>query len=345
MASTFEFITPESRNKSVEVELPKRSELDRFDIALIDLELYVPIEGQHDLENLAGGTKVLPYLRKNAPWLPSIAVSKLFSEQDGAVQALAGSFGFDGHIPRNMFPLGKIYRNFWGKIVNQAFLLRKRAVLGDEFDPEKAKAINDDNIICNPAKLKDKLNKEFPSWREVIKDSFYYGDQIIISSISGGFSGAVTLKIEVIEKKIGKRTDGYWLVKISKSPWKLNVEVKAHLKAIRSGQEYARTVPLLWNGVVVENRIGLIAYQFAKNTKVALESLSDANSASKLCGELKMMFKGLYPPEKIDDKEGIEFYKFIDTWFSSEKLKKTTRHFKGKRFEQTLLTIAEKEIY
>ena len=341
MAPTFEFITPESRKKSVEVELPKRSELDRFDIALIDLELYVPIDGQHDLENLAGGTKVLPYLRKNAPWLPSVAVSKLLSEQDGAVQALAGSFGFDGHIPRNMFPLGKIYRNFWGKIENQAVLLRKRAVLGAEFDPEKAQAISDESIICDSAELKDKLNKEFPLWREVMKDSFYYGDQIILSSIPGGFSGAVTLKTEVIEKKIGKGTDGYWLVKISKSPWKLNMEVKTHIEAIRSGQEYARTVPLLWNGVVVENRIGLIAYQFAKNTKVALECLSDANSASKLCDELKTMFNGLYPHEKIDDKEGIEFHKFIDIWFSSEKLKKAAGHLQDKGFQQTLLAIVD----
>lgn len=338
---TFKFIIPASRKKSVKDELPKRSELDRFDIALIDLELYTPIGGQHDLENLAGGTMVLPYLRKNAPWLPSIAVSKLFSEQDAAVQALAGSFGFDGHILRNMFPSGKINRNFWRKIINQAVLLRKRAVFGAEFDPEKAQAMSDDNIICDSANLKDKLDNEFSSWREVIKDSFYYGDQIILSSIPCGFSGAVTLKAEVIEKRIGVVTAGNWLVKISNSPWKLNMEVKAHLKAIISGQEYARTVPLLWNGVVVENRIGLIAYQFAKNTKVAFECLSNANSALKLCDELKTMFKGLYPPEKIDDKQGIEFYKFIDVWFSSEKLKKATRHFKAKKFEQTLLTIAD----
>lgn len=341
MDPTFEFITPKDRKIPVEKELPSNSQLDSYDVALIDLQFYDPIDGQYDLKNLAGGTKVLPYLRENAPWLPTIAFSKLFSDEHEALQAVAGSFGFDGHIPRRLFPLNRITRNLWKIIVNQAVLLRKRAVLGAEFDPEKAQAISDDNIICNSKELKDKLNNEFPSWKEVIKDSFYYGDQIILSSIPGGFSGAVTLKTEVIEKKIGKGTAGNWLVKISKSPWKLNMEVKAHLNAIRSGQEYARTVPLLWNGVVVKNRIGLIAYQFAKNTKVALECLSDANSASKLCDELKTMFKGLYPSEKIDDKQGIEFSRFINEWFSSEKLKKATRHFKGKKFEQTLLAIAD----
>ena len=341
IAPTFTFIIPEDRKKPVEKELPSRSQLDSYDVALIDLQFYDPIGGQYDLENLAGGTRVLPYLRENAPWLPTIAFSKLFSDQHEALQAVAGSFGFDGHIPRKLFPLNKINRNLWEIIINQAILLRKRAVLGAEFDPEKAQAMSDDNIICDSKELKDKLNNEFPLWREVIKDSFYYSDQIILSSIPGGFSGAVTLKAEVIEKKIGKGTAGNWLVKISKSPWKLNMEVKAHLNAIRSGQEYARTVPLLWNGVVVKNRIGLIAYQFAKNTKVALECLSDDNSASKLCGELKTMFKGLYPPEKIDDKQGIEFSKFINEWFSPKKLEKVARHFQDKEFEQTLLTIAD----
>lgn len=155
MDPTFEFITPKDRKIPVEKELPSNSQLDSYDVALIDLQFYDPIDGQYDLKNLAGGTKVLPYLRENSPWLPTIAFSKLFSDEHEALQAVAGSFGFDGHIPRRLFPLNKINRNLWKIIVNQAVLLRKRAVLGAEFDPEKAQAINDDNIICNPAELKD----------------------------------------------------------------------------------------------------------------------------------------------------------------------------------------------
>ena len=106
-----EFINPKDRKILIEDKLPKRSELDEYDIALIDIELYSPnAEEKYDLELFSGGTKVLPYLRKNAPWIPTIAASKLFSEEDPAMQTLAGSFGFDGQIPRKMFPTRKIRR-------------------------------------------------------------------------------------------------------------------------------------------------------------------------------------------------------------------------------------------
>ena len=341
MFPTFDFVTPGDRKIPAEKELPKNFQLDSYDIALVDLQFYDPIGGLHDLYNLPGGTNVLPYLRKNAPWLPVIAFSKLFSDDYGALHALASSFGFDGHIPRKLFPLNKINRILWKTIVSQAVLLRKRAVMGAEFDYEKALSIGDDKIICDPAELNEMLDNNFPLWRKVIKDSFYYSDQIMLSSIPGGFSGAITLRADVIEKKVGQGTAGNWLVKLSKSPWKLNMEVKAHIEAIRSGQEYARTVPLLWNGVVVENRIGLIAYQFAKGTKVALECLSDAKSASTLCNNLKSMFTGMYPDEKIDDKQGIALNSSLGTWFSSEKLRQAASHFQDSEFQKTLLAIAD----
>jgi CheY-like chemotaxis protein len=341
MCPTFDFITPKDRKKPIEDELPRNSQLNGYDIALIDLQFYDPIHGLYDLHNLSGGHNVLPYLRKNAPWLPVIAFSKLFSDDQGALQALAGSFGFDGHIPRILFPTNKINRDLWRIIVNQAVLLRKRAVMGAEYDREKAQSIGDDMIVSDPAELSNILDNNFPLWRKVIRDSFYYSDQIILSSIPGGFSGAVTLRAEVIEKKVGRVTAGNWLVKISKSPWQLNMEVNAHLEAIRSGQEYARTVPLLWNGVVVENKIGLIAYQFAKNTKVALECLCNTNDALILCGNLKSMFTGMYPPEKVDDKQVIALDKFIATWFSSEQLRKAAGHLSDSKFQKTLLAIAD----
>lgn len=341
MCPTFDFRTPTDRKTPVENELPHNAQLDSYDIALIDLQLYDPIGKMYNLNNLSGGMYVLPYLRKNAPWLPVIAFSRLFSDENPETHALAGSFGFDGHIPRIIFPQKKINRELWRTIVDQATLLRKRAIMGTEFSYEKAHAIGNDKIACDPSELKDMLTNNFPAWEKLIKECFYYGDQIILTSIPGGFSGAVTLRSEVIEKKVGKGTSGSWLVKISKSPWKLNLEVKAHLEAIRSGQEYARTVPLLWNGVVVENGIGLIAYQFAKNTKVALECITDAKSAAMLCVELKSMFTGMYPTEKIDDKQGIELNKLFATWFPLELLKRTANRFHESDFKNTLLAIAD----
>ncbi|MEW6685567.1 MAG: phosphotransferase [Candidatus Edwardsbacteria bacterium] len=341
---SIKFVDPKDRRIPIEQRLPSSEELNEFDLALVDLQLYSPIGEKYDWKNLTGGTNVLPYLRKNAPWLPVIAASKLFAKEDPVIQCLAGSFGFDGQIEREMLPAFKMTRPIWNKVIDQAILLRKRAVLGADFEPEKSKYLDFNKIIINDNGLKNELDFCFPQWKQIVTECFYYADQIILTLISGGFSDSTTLKVEVIEKGIGKTTYGNWLVKISNNLWRLNLEVQSHQKMIRSGLEYARTVPLLWNGVLSESRVGLIAYQFATNTQTAHQYiLNPINDILRLCEEFMPMLKGLYPKEKIDDKQGLEFSEVFSVWFSYEKLKKAASQLQNNNFKSTLLDIADKK--
>lgn len=339
MSPEITFISPKNRTKPIEEELPKPHDLNEYDIALIDLELYSPKDGKYEVKNLSGGMNVLPYLRKHAPWLPVIAASKLFSEENPAMHSLAGSFGFDGQIPRKMFPTEIITKEVWNIIIDQAILLRKKSVLTEEYNIRKSNAITDDNIIEDNSELKEFLNNNFSSYKKLIKDCFFYSDQIFLSKIPGGFSGAITLKAKVIEKNIERSTSGNWLVKISKSPSKLNQEVIAHQRMIRSGQEYARTVPLLWSGVIAEKNIGLIAYQYADNTVTALEFLVN-NNAIKLCNELKSLFQGLYNSTKLEMNQNNTFISLINRWFSLENLKKTTELLPNGSYKKVLKIIS-----
>lgn len=335
------FINPKDREIPIEEEMPTDDELNVFDLALIDLELYSPDDRKYHLKNLAGGMRVLPYLRKNAPWLPVISVSKLFSDEDPSIHAIAGSFGFDGQIPRVLFPTNKITREIWNTVIEQAIHLRKRAVLTNDYFKATEQTVDYEKVICDPPDLKDELDKNFPPWKNLILNCFYYSEQIVLSTIPGGFSGAITLKAEAVENKVGKSTVGNWLLKISKNPSKLNKEVYAHQKMIRSGQEYARTVPLLWNSVLVEDGIGVIGYQFASNTKTALECLLDKDSnVTTLCNEVEDMFREMYSSEKIEAKLRISFSELINKWFSLQKIKNIAKYFKGHSFGKTLETIA-----
>jgi hypothetical protein len=81
-------------------------------------------------------------------------------------------------------------------------------------------------------------------------------------------------------------SEGEWVWKVSPSPWKLHQEAQAHLAMLRAGLDYARMVPLLWNAVVVENRIGSIAYKFAEGTQEASEMLRTSTEARELTARL-----------------------------------------------------------
>src|SRR6266545_6724773 len=73
---------PKNRDIPFGCALPEGPEFNKYDLALIDLELF-PITSDLDYvqEDLRGGTEVLPYLRQEAPWLPVIAISRLFKRE------------------------------------------------------------------------------------------------------------------------------------------------------------------------------------------------------------------------------------------------------------------------
>ena len=130
--------SPENIDQNIVEILPDKEELNSYDFALVDLELY-PLKKdiEYAREDLSGGTEVLPYLRKKAPWLPIIAESRLFDEESGYFFAIAGSFGFDGHFSRHVFQSKSFSRRLWDTILENAILNRKKEIIGYEFEKGK----------------------------------------------------------------------------------------------------------------------------------------------------------------------------------------------------------------
>src|SRR5688572_19777770 len=124
---------PEDPNIEFGCELPRGTDLDGYDLALVDLELF-PTKASlyYEPGDLRGGTEVLPYLRKEAPWLPVLAESRLYLKEAEHFLAVAGSFGFDGHLPRDIFRKGMIDKNLWELLISTARDLRKKAIIGDK---------------------------------------------------------------------------------------------------------------------------------------------------------------------------------------------------------------------
>ena len=279
---------PKDPDRRFGCPLPEGAELDKFDLAIIDLELF-PLKRsiEYSADDLRGGTEVLPYLRIESPWLPVIAVSRLFHSSAKHFLAVAGSFGFDGHLPREVLSSDLFNRRLWDGLVERAALLRRRAALGDEY---RGRGMGTDVDVPRP--LEGELELSHPGWRDTVGSLFHFAKKVVLKSLAGGYSGAKVFKSYVHMNSGGH--EGEWLVKLSRSPSKLFREVRAHLNVTRTGLEYARSVPLLWSVPIVFDHTAGIAYQFARGTEEAASWLAGGGAVDELCRRLESLLFPCY---------------------------------------------------
>ena len=197
------------------VQLPAGQDLDEVDLALVDLELFPQLDPvSSSPEDLRGGTEVLPYLRREAPWIPVIAYSKLFSKTSGDFLTVACGFGFDGHTTRGMFRDKGFTREFWDGLLKRACQQRRKAVLGEEF--------TDAGHVELDVFPKDKarLDTKFPGWESTARNTFFYDKKVVMEAMQGGWSGAEVLRAYVLQHPEDGGRQGEWVWKVSSSPWK-----------------------------------------------------------------------------------------------------------------------------
>lgn len=276
--------------------LPTGREFDNYDLALIDLELF-PTRSSiyYEPEDLRGGSEVLPYIRSEAPWLPVIAESRLYLSEAEHFLAIAGSFGFDGHLPRGIFRKGVINLEMWESLTNGARDLRRKAVIGDNLWQSRQRP-----LIEETSQARNTLDSRYENWRELLQLAFCFSRKVVLSQLKGGFSGANVFKAYARPTYEDGSSEGEWLVKISNSPWKLHQEVQAHRAMTRGGLDFARAVPLLWTGVLTNNRTAIIVYQFARNTKEASEFLESEAKILTLFAQLQTILKRFYRSPRLE---------------------------------------------
>lgn len=325
---------PKHRNIKFGCPMPEGKDFDKYDLALVDLELF-PARNPilYEAEDLRGGTEILPYLRQEAPWLPVIAESRLFHSGAQHFLSIAGSFGFDGQIPRETFESQLFNRSLWDNLFERARDLRRRAIIG-----ESVLSRRQTPIIELMKGIEEKLDNKFIHWREVAETCFSFSTKIFITPLKGGFSGADVFKTYVHQPLEEGDSEGEWIWKVSLSPWKLHQEVQAHLAMLRAGLDHARMVPLLWNEVIVEGRVGAIAYKFAENTQEASELLKTFADAKRLCERLVPVFFRFYK-DKHQDRAFIG--KMLAEWSAgATDLLEAASQLPGSKVESLLISIA-----
>lgn len=254
--------------------LPSIEEISKFDLIFVDLELYSTFLSSTEFieKDLSGGTAVLPFLREIVPWIPVIAVSKLFATKAEIFTSFALSFGFDGHFPKTLFVSNKFDNEIWNELIKKARINRRSFILGHQISSlDKSVEVNID------PDFEKKLSESIHSVRKLIESTFHFAKKVTIEKIAPGFSGAITLKAFTNENGIETNREGEWLLKISNNPLKLHQELLAHQNMIQSGLGFTLGVNLLWRGVISEEGHGAIVYQFATGSKEAAELLKKPN--------------------------------------------------------------------
>lgn len=242
---------------------------DEYDIALVDLELTSPWVSSldHNRESLRGGTEVLPYLRAQAPWLPVICESKLLSHDAPHIFTAAGSYGFDGLFPQPLLDRHSLFsKKLWDEIYTNAVHHRRVAAIGPTYDGKsRLEPLKISQALLNG------LGSHGSSFEALLKVAFHFAERLVVTQVPAGFSGAWVYHVTARGGEQLNERPGYWLAKVSTSPSKLNREIQKHLMMTRSGSDFTISVPLLWRGVLVEGRLGMIAYRFADGTQPAAQ--------------------------------------------------------------------------
>lgn len=270
--------------------IPRDQALECYDVALVDLEFFYPPDATlPEAKKHQGGTEALPVLRQEAPWLPVIAESRLIDGASPELIPIAASFGFDGLFPQTLLnPDAPFNRGVWDHMYRRAIFHRRVAAIGPTYDGESLAK----NFTISDA--------DRATWEDhgrtletLLSISFHFARDIAITAVKPGLSGARVYRAVASGGDQQDTRPGYWLVKVSSSPWKLSREVARHLEMTRGG-EFAIAVPLLWRGVLVENRFGLIAYHFASGTVPAAEHSAPLPDVMR---EVSALLSRFYPKE------------------------------------------------
>jgi hypothetical protein len=318
-----QFLCPSEREAPFGgIVLPDENAWNEFDLALVDLELFGPESPvKYVADDLRGGTEILPHIRREAPWLPTVAYSKLFTSAAEHFFPIAAGFGFDGHVPRSLFISRALSQDHWQAIVSRAYEQRLQAALGPAF------RLTPDTVVKAAPLVVERLNTSYPDWSETTAVMFYFAREVFVEPLtSQGFSGAGVFRVFAQLRREDGGREGVWLLKLSLEPWKLQREVDAHHRMMRGGYEFARAVPLLWPQCVRLLKTAAIAYQFAAGTSTALGLAGNVSAtADEIDRRISSLLANLYSDRVVERQLLGDLY---EHWFSLPRLRQALSDLK-----------------
>jgi hypothetical protein len=265
---------------------------DQYDLAVVDLEL-----GAADTSKLAdlhGRDKILPEIRRRACWLPVILMSRHITG-DPNILAQLTPHDFDAVVPKGLVNDKTASGQMWSSLRTMSALSRIAHLTGRSTSVLQGLLDGKLDLVYGEG-VRNQLLSVFPSEEEVettLKDLLklmeFSSDKIVLDDLIQGFSGLVVVR--ALCQRGAKETQ--WILKIGRSKSKLDRELMAHRKMFMDGFTRRMSVPVIWWRPVVWRGVGIIAYEFERDTQTLFASI-DPSQPQKAFKDLCPALKDLY---------------------------------------------------
>lgn len=261
-------------------------------LALVDLELGAGADGA--LADLDGMDKVLPVIRREAPWVPAVLITRYITGAP-VILATVSPSDFDAVLPKQFFGDPATNEERWKRFRRAVALRRIASMTG-----RSLMEIHD----CMEQKLELSYGRVVESTLErygvtLVKEAVQLlglgATRIVLDSLVLGFSGLSVLKATCSGP--GFRTR--WLLKCGTRIPKLHREAQAHRLMFVEGLTRQFSVPLFRHAPVVWQGFGIIAYEFEGDAQTLLEYALDAGVEAAL-NKVSTSLRGFYQEGHID---------------------------------------------
>lgn len=268
--SAISFITPVDESEARELLQSQHIQED-VELVLVDLELD-PMKTPGTPLDYLGRDVVLQEIRRCASWIPTILVSGHVT--DPIVLARTTPYDFDAIIPKDYFDSPLIDYKHWFELKRKAAMRRVGTLTGRPTTQLGPLLDCADQMVVDYGETVRRSLEELgliDVLRDILALAGLRGEIIGLDEMPQGCSGLLATKARITVR--GREV--VWFLKLGRDISKLASEVAAHRKMFEDGLTRRLTVPCLWWAPVVWKSVGLIAYEFEKESLTLLEKARD----------------------------------------------------------------------
>ena len=322
-------ITPITTFAELSSKFPSSEEFNEVDICFVDIEITTePVD--YDKTIIDGITKVIPYIRKNAPGMPAICISRFLNQSSKAVVD-ASLCEFDALIPKAFLLDNSDQANpktgpefnvsAWRRITETCYTKRAAWALGETLEVLSARLDSDAEMVPSPG-IADLIPDEDLAILNEAKNLFgLHTGRVMVDYIEEGYSGNYTSVLSLEVKDTGANSS--WFFKWGRNISNLECEIFAHRNLYYHGVDRDLVAfPLVMHALRWKS-YGFLVYRFeeevaALNQMICLAFKNDKNRKVSLINLGKLCRNGmrdLYKNQTIRAESCVEVIILI---FSNE---------------------------
>lgn len=282
-------------------------DFDDIDACFVDLELGAGVRAKR--QDTFGLTRILPHIRRIAPWMPTACISRYIEGDDAQIVGDLSAADFDYFCPKSTIAEtdGRTNPEFnatrWHSILRAMLIKRNSAMTG-----RPVVEVNQDMEIGRqliaPAKIRDAmkaLDLSEVAMLEALSIFGIQGSEFVLDPIVPGFSGVNVSRLTASGFADDLPVHSHWLIKWGRPLSKLHQEASAHRRLQARGIPRALQIPQVVPGVVLWSGVGFIAYAFEQAAKDGFAAIA-GGGISALLEPLAYVAAGLYRPEHVRQK-------------------------------------------